>query len=362
MHYKSIQTGRAIAALMVVFFHLGGTIALEKYFGISWFGHAFSFGHAGVHFFFVLSGFIIMQVHMDDLFKPERIRSFLTKRCIRIYPIYWLIFLGVFLFALAIPSLRNNVPSDIGLILKALTLMPLDKAVVGGTGAPVLIVAWSLQYELYFYVLFGLAILNRWVAIALLVLLPTGMLLGFGVGNFPVNFFWSDWLVLFFFGMGVAVLVRRNQMKFLNPIAVIGVSIAILVATASLEALGDAGEITWLKIFWGIGFAGLIFGYVRCEQAGRRLPLLMRHKSVQTLGDASYFLYLIHFPLISLLCKVAVAAGLTGIAGASITFILIAFACVLVSFAGHLLIERPMQKWFSQTFIPRRVLAPAASQ
>jgi len=354
MHYKSIQSGRAAAALMVMFFHLGATIALEKYFDIAWFGRFFSFGHAGVHFFFVLSGFIIMQVHMDDLFKPEKFKFFLIKRCIRIYPIYWTIFLSVFFSALAIPSLRNTVPSDIILILKAMILLPLDKAAVGGTGAPVLIVAWSLQYELYFYVLFGLAIINRWLAIALLVLIPAGIFLGFSDSAFPVNFIWSDWLILFFLGMSVAVFIRRKKMQFINPVHIIYVSVSCIFIAVVLEVFGGVEKITALKLIWGLGFSGLIFGYVRYEQMGMRLPLFMRHKLVQKLGDASYFLYLIHFPLISLLCKLAVAIGLKGVFGAAISFVLISIICVLFSFVGNILIEAPMQNFFSKTFVPRK--------
>ena len=357
MHYKSIQAGRAIAALIVVFFHLGATIALSKYFGQPLLGRAFSFGHAGVHFFFVLSGFIIMNVHMKDLFQSEKVKSFLIKRCVRIYPIYWLIFIAVFISALAVPSLRGAVPSDMPLILKALALLPLDKSVVGGTGAPVLIVAWSLQYELYFYGLFSLAILSRWLAVALAVVLAAGLMLGLGSGEFPASFIWSDWIVLFFLGVGVAVLVRIEKSNSINSVLAIGISSVLLVGLAAFEVIGKAGEVEGLRIFYGLGFSGLIFGFVCYEKSGRVLPLFLSNQFTQTLGNASYFLYLIHFPLISLLLKLVIAIDLSGFVGALIAFVVVALACVVVAVAGHLLIELPMQKWLMSRFTPKPTFA-----
>lgn len=357
MHYKSIQAGRAIAALIVVFFHLGATIALSKYFGQPSFRRAFSFGHAGVHFFFVLSGFIIMNVHMKDLFQPEKVKSFLVKRCVRIYPIYWLIFIAVFISAMAVPSLRGGVHSDVPLILKALALLPLDKSVVGGTGAPVLIVAWSLQYELYFYGLFCLAILGRWLAGALAVVLAAGLMFGLGSGEFPASFIWSDWIVLFFLGVGVAVLVRIEKFNRINPVLTIGISAAVLVVLAAVEVICEAGEVEALRVLYGLGFAGLVFGFVCYEKSGRDLPLFLSNQFTQTLGNASYFLYLIHFPLISLLLKLVMVVGLSGFLGALIAFVVVALACVVVAVAGHLLIELPTQKWLLSRFTPKPTFA-----
>ncbi len=162
--YKSLQAGRAIAAVVVVLFHIGGTIASEKYFGISMFSIPFSFGNAGVEFFFVLSGFIIFTAHRKDLFKAHKFFDYLRKRIIRIYPTYWIVFLTTFLLAIASPGLRNAVPHDLFIIAKSLLLIPQDPAVIGGTGAPVIIVAWTLQYEICFYLFFALMILSRWVS------------------------------------------------------------------------------------------------------------------------------------------------------------------------------------------------------
>ena len=46
--YKSLQAGRAVAALSVLLFHLGGAISDSKYFAIQEFTIPFGWGGAGV--------------------------------------------------------------------------------------------------------------------------------------------------------------------------------------------------------------------------------------------------------------------------------------------------------------------------
>lgn len=86
--YKSLQASRAVAAIMVLLFHMGATIALPKYFSNSAFDISGLFGKVAVQFFFVMSGFIILNAHRKDINKPERIYNYIFKRCVRIYPTY----------------------------------------------------------------------------------------------------------------------------------------------------------------------------------------------------------------------------------------------------------------------------------
>ena len=164
---NTLQSCRAFAAMLVVCYHLGGTIALTRYFGVGWVSRPFAFGHAGVEFFFVLSGFIIVHVHQGDFGWPSRLGNYLKKRLVRIYPVYWMVFTAVSIAALPFSSLRETLPSDPAVILKALLLLPQDREVVGGTGAPLLGVAWSLQYEILFYGGVASFIVSRWLGAAL---------------------------------------------------------------------------------------------------------------------------------------------------------------------------------------------------
>src|SRR4051794_15071476 len=102
---QSLQACRAMAAILVVLYHTShGIFRLDKYFGHKPFGHVFDFGFAGVDFFFVLSGFIMMHVHGRDIGQPRAFASYLWKRFSRIYPAYWIVFAAILPVYFLVPS------------------------------------------------------------------------------------------------------------------------------------------------------------------------------------------------------------------------------------------------------------------
>lgn len=88
---NSLQAYRGIAAVLVLLLHASKVGYLK--FNYAFLGYKFAFGYSGVDFFFVLSGFIIMQMHHQDLGQPARWRAYAIKRIIRVFPIYWLVML-----------------------------------------------------------------------------------------------------------------------------------------------------------------------------------------------------------------------------------------------------------------------------
>lgn len=87
-YYPELDGVRALAAIMVIFFHMGQM-------GIPLPGVA-AFGETGVDLFFVLSGFLITGILLKA---PERdwgeVRKFYIRRSLRIFPLYY----GYLIFA-----------------------------------------------------------------------------------------------------------------------------------------------------------------------------------------------------------------------------------------------------------------------
>jgi len=85
---QSLQVFRGFAALAVVSHH--AALSTNGFVGTlpEPFTTFFNMGHFGVDFFFVLSGFIIMYVHMDDNCTPTALQRYTFKRLSRIYPAY----------------------------------------------------------------------------------------------------------------------------------------------------------------------------------------------------------------------------------------------------------------------------------
>jgi len=327
----------------VVLFHLGGTLALPKYFGFRLLGRTFAFGDAGVEFFFVLSGFIITWVHAQDLGMPSRLWSYLFRRAVRIYPTYWIVFTVVFLGALYSPSLSNSVPHDFPTVIKSLALVPQDPAVVGGTGAPVIIAAWSMQYEVLFYALVAIFILSRSLGMLIASVLVVNYVgCQFGECNFPQIFLSSNLMFLFIYGALIAYFCR-SPIKLTHPLLIALFGGAAFLSIGALEDV--LGREMWVfdrRLGFGFFSGVIILGLVRAEGYGR---FGMNVSALALLGDASYSLYLIHFPLISILCKLMVFIGLAGRFGALIAFPTLLTACILSALAFYVTIERPMLRW-----------------
>lgn len=368
--YKSLQAFRGLAALVVVFYHARGAISQPKYFGDSALGLSFIFGGTlGVDFFFVLSGFIIFWIHAKDFGHPQRLGAYLHKRALRIYPTYWIIFAAVCCAALFIAPLRQTMPTDAWMFIRALFLLPIDPATVGGVGAPVLTVAWSLQFELAFYLFIALAIVSPRVCLIAVALWACNLVACAGECRFPSAFFADTRILLFALGGATAWLCRATGNRRGAPLprwtAPLSLALGALlfVAGATWDTLGIAhGQppaFNAILAVYGSASALSIFGAVKIEDTGRAFG---GQRAWQLLGGASYALYLIHYPIVSLVTKAMIRIGLHGVTGAIVTLAAAVCVSVTVAVAFHLRIEQPLLRalnaWRPST--PRALSNPKA--
>lgn len=161
-----IQALRGIAALMVVLYH--GSRFISPYgtgMGDVLFGPA---GVMGVGLFFILSGFIMVHTTLGSDGSPAYVIEFLIKRFSRVWPVYAVASVS---FVVLVWYGRHffQVPGHLRQLLCTLLFVPTGDGAPPDFGFPIPSVGWSLNYEMYFYAVFGFSMLfgrARWIALA----------------------------------------------------------------------------------------------------------------------------------------------------------------------------------------------------
>jgi exopolysaccharide production protein ExoZ len=119
-----------------------------------------NYGNLGVEMFFVLSGYLIYGA----LLRRPTFARFMARRAQRIYPAFIIAFGIALSLALAFPA-ASKIPHEPGAaalyIAQNLLLLPGVFHI-----EPIMAVAWSLSYEMFFYLATGAAVvaltLDRW--------------------------------------------------------------------------------------------------------------------------------------------------------------------------------------------------------
>ena len=143
-HVWSLQYLRAIAAIGVVVYHVLAGTSLP-----------FPLGAAGVDIFFVLSGFLMFALTSR---RPVGPGQFMLDRATRIVPLYWLATVTIFIASWSTRGGIHLVGRSPALLFQSLLFVPRVPAAAGSLVYPTLFVGWTLDDEMFFYVLFALAL------------------------------------------------------------------------------------------------------------------------------------------------------------------------------------------------------------
>jgi len=149
---------RGIAALLVLATHLQSSIT--GFYPGGWVAShpaavaTLEHGAVGVDVFFLISGFIVYLAARRVIHAGKGVRLFLLKRFLRIFLPYWPIALALAAAYMLLPG--HSAAADPIQVswLKSLMLIP-------GRGGYSLSVAWTLSFELFFYLLLGLSLALR---------------------------------------------------------------------------------------------------------------------------------------------------------------------------------------------------------
>jgi len=302
-----LQVYRGVAALFVVCYHA----TLFTFSQYHW--HAFngflSWGFSGVHWFFVLSGFIIFFIHFNDIGRPPRALYYLYKRIVRIYPVYWVV-----LF-ISLPAFLPSIDSY--QLFDNFTLLRISHH------EKIVAVAWTLSFEIFFYLVFLTLILQRSIGLMLILVLigmeinrlainlgvisPWSLLADdstlanflrygafanlFKLAGEPINLLFALGALSFFV---TKILKNHPKREFLALSAVsIGVTLYMVACSYWLNVHLGYSDWTSFNAIFGIAASFLMVGAVS--------DTLERWAAKQTFlllcGEASYSIYLVHVGL-----------------------------------------------------------------
>ncbi|MGF7155684.1 acyltransferase family protein [Novosphingobium gossypii] len=326
----NIQVLRATAAMLVVLVHLqtlGSPLGLEPL--------VFDLFAVGVDLFFVISGFIMVHTTSRRPVSPGR---FIVDRLVRIAPLYWGLTVAVFVVALAVPHLLGTTRADWGALARSLAFIPAERG--DGTMRPILFVGWSLNLEMAFYVIFALALMirerNRRIGGTiglLLVVVAFGALMRDSLSP-EVRFLTQPMLLEFAAGMAIGWLYPRL------PASKGAAILAACLAPLALVML------VWMAR-WPLpgGWPGSLpaaVAAVICALVAERGGLAIAWRPAQSIGDASYALYLTHPFVTQAWTQAALHAGF--LSPTTAPWLLAgAMACaVIVALGTHAWIEQPL--------------------
>ncbi|SEP49528.1 Peptidoglycan/LPS O-acetylase OafA/YrhL, contains acyltransferase and SGNH-hydrolase domains [Rhodospirillales bacterium URHD0017] len=277
---SSLQILRAIAATSVVYYHIA--LPAEA-------GAIPRFGSFGVDVFFVISGFVMALV----VAKGQLPAAFAINRITRIAPFYWLLTTGILILALTEPQLLLTTTASLRNYLKSIFFIPYFKE--SGELQPMLVVGWTLNYEMFFYLCIWLSILasrKHYALLTLVLLIVT--YIGFGKlsGNDVLERFFGRLIIFeFTFGMLAYHIYKRGVLKRL------GNKVLLLIAVSSYAFMAFA-ETKALPVdralLFGLPSLALILSATAVESL-RLLNWIPRGDAFSAIGDASYATYLSHF-------------------------------------------------------------------
>ena len=315
-HYDLLDGLRGVAALMVIWYHVFEGFAFASNSAIETLNH----GYLAVDCFFILSGFVIGYAYDDRWGKSLTMKDFFKRRLIRLHP---MVIMGAVLGAITF-CIQGSVQWDgthvaISMIMLSLLCtiffipaMPGVGYEVRGNGEmfPLNGPCWSLFFEYIgniLYALFIRRLSNK--ALTVFVVLLGVALAAFAVFNVStygnigvgwtldgVNFLGGSLRMLFPFSLGMLMSRNFKPMKVKGAFWICAIALIALFSVPYLEGLEPLCMNGVYEAFCVI----VAFPIILWIGASGTTTDKQSTKICKFLGDISYPVYVIHYPLMYL--------------------------------------------------------------
>jgi peptidoglycan/LPS O-acetylase OafA/YrhL len=363
---------RGCAILLVLLYHyiFGGFALDDKSFLATSVHFIFSLGWSGVDLFFVLSGFLIGGILIDQRISENYFKTFYIRRICRIFPLYFL-WLTLFILLFFLISHRFHQEWFVQLFDQqgiphwscVLLLQNFHIAKSGLFGSTWLGATWSLAIEEQFYLLMPLII---WLIpvrklphllVLLILLVPLFRIFFYlyhpNIFQFVLLPCRADALLL---GVLCAFLLRNeptrnwleaNQPRLFQMFAILALGVTYLASITQgkdIFYIANLFEMTSWGYTWLASFYACLLLIIVTAKNGM-LVGIMRLPRLRNLGIIAYGVYLIHMVIN------AVAHGLVGkepiinnLSDGLMTFVALIASLFLATLSWHFF-EKPLIKW-----------------
>ena len=335
-HYDLLDGLRGVAALMVIWYHVFEGFAFASNSAIETLNH----GYLAVDFFFILSGFVIGYAYDDRWGKSLTMKDFFKRRLIRLHP---MVVLGAVLGAITF-CIQGSVQWDgthvaISMVMLSLLCtiffipaMPGAGYEVRGNGEmfPLNGPCWSLFFEYIGNILYALFIRR--------------------LSLDGVNFLGGSLRMLFPFSLGM--LLSRN----FKPVKVKGafwICTLVLIALFSVPYLEGAEPVCMNGVYEAfcivVAFPILVWLGASGSTTDKRSTQICKF-----LGDISYPIYVIHYPLMYLFYAWLIKNQLYTLGETWQVALCVYALCIVLAYLSLKFYDEPLRKYLAKRFLSKK--------
>ena len=369
-HYDLLDGLRGVAALMVIWYHVFEGYAFAGGGNIETLNH----GYLAVDFFFILSGFVIGYAYDDRWDKSLTMKDFFKRRLIRLHP---MVVMGAVLGAITF-CIQGCVQWDgthvaISMVMLSLLctifFIPAMLGVgyeVRGNGEmfPLNGPCWSLFFEYIgniLYALFIRRLSNK--ALTVFVVLLGAALAAFAVFNVStygnigvgwtldgINFLGGSLRMLFPFSLGMLMSRSFKPMKVRGAFWICTVALIALFAVPYLEGIEPLCMNGVYEAFCVI----VAFPIILWIGASGITTDVQSTKVCKFLGDISYPVYVIHYPLMYLFYAWLIENKLYTLGETWHVAVCVFVLSIVLAYLCLKLYDEPIRKYLAKRFLSKK--------
>ena len=368
-HYELLDGLRGVAAILVLIYHIFEGFAFAQTTNGEGNGiiTTLNHGHIAVDFFFILSGFVISYAY-DDRWENITLGNFFKRRLIRLHPmlIMGAIIGAIAFFAVGCQKWDGTTTPTTWVIIALLFTMFMIPAVPGvpyevrGNGEmfPLNGPGWSLFFEYIGNILYALFI--RRLSTKTLAILTTLLgiihawffigdisgydMIGVGWTIDKVNFWGGLVRMLFPFSMGMLIARTFRPRKIRGAFWICSLILIILFAVPYIT---PKGNISFNSLYEYICIA-IIFPFVVWLGACGKSNDKTTSKTNKLLGDISYPLYIVHYPIMYIFYKWLIEKRVYTFSETWMVSSIVVISSILLAFILLKFYDEPVRKYLSK--------------